>query len=254
MSFVTVLFGVSLFALQRTAQADYWLKYYEAKTYESAHGRTLPYRLLKPDQIESGKSYPLVLFLHGAGERGSDNAQQLSNAARQFARPINRRKYPCFVLAPQCPSGKSWSVWSKHAMLGEPTVPMKLALELLDRLVAELPVDKNRIYVTGLSMGGHGTWDVIARRPGYFAAAMPICGGGDPAQAAKMTKLPIWAFHGDRDDRVPYQRTVEMIEAIRQAGGEPKMTIFRGVDHDCWGLAYGNPAVLDWLFAQKKTE
>ncbi len=130
---------------------------------------------------------------------------------------------------------------------------MKLAFELVDKLAAELPVDKDRIYITGLSMGGFGTWNAIAQRPDYFAAAIPICGGGDKTQAPKLKDLPIWAFHGDKDRTVPCRLTVEMIEAIHQAGGKAKMTIYPGVDHDSWSRTYADPAVLDWLFAQKKS-
>ena len=133
-----------------------------------------------------------------------------------------------------------------------PSVPLMLTFELIDKLAAKLPVDKRRLYITGLSMGGFGTWDAIARRPRYFAAAMPICGGGDTAQAAKLKSLPLWAFHGDHDGTVLPRRTTDMIAAIRQAGGRPKMTLYPGVNHDSWSRTYADPAVLDWLFAQKR--
>jgi predicted peptidase len=144
-----------------------------------------------------------------------------------------------------------WNLPS-HTMPTKPSVPLKLAFELLDKLTAELPVDKQRLYVTGLSMGGFGTWDAIARRPQYFAAAIPICGGGDTAQAPKLVSLPVWAFHGDKDPVVKPNRTRDMIETIRKAGGTPKMTMYPGVQHDSWNHAYADPAVLEWLFAQKK--
>lgn len=229
---------------------------YEAKTYTNAEGSALPCRLLKPEETEPGKTYPLVLFLHGAGERGTDNVKQLLHSASEFTKPENRRKYPCFVLAPQCPPKKRWVEvdWKlpSHTMPEKPSVPLSLALELLDKLVAELPVDTSRIYITGLSMGGFGTWDAIQRRPDFFAAAIPVCGGGDTAQAPKLRNLPIWAFHGDKDTVVMPQRTPAMIDAIRKAGGQPKMTIYSGVGHNTWAPTYSNPEVLAWLFARKK--
>lgn len=216
----------------------------------------MPYRLLKPEQIEPGQDYPLVLFLHGAGERGTDNALQLVHGAGAFATPESRRNHPCFVVCPQCPLDRRWVEvdWGlpSHTMPKTASVPLTLVFELVDKLAAELPVDKQRLYITGLSMGGFGTWDAIARRPQYFAAAIPICGGGDTAQAPKLVGLPLWAFHGDQDPVVKPRRTADMIAAIRKAGGTPKMTMYRGVQHDAWSRTYADPAVLEWLFAQKK--
>jgi predicted peptidase len=239
---------------QKTVCAESWQDAFSTHQYVGTGGQVLPYRLLKPEKIEPGQSYPLVLFLHGAGERGADNALQLVHGAGAFATPENRRKHPCFVVAPQCPLDRHWVEvdWAlpSHTMPREPSVPLRLALELVDKLAAELPADKRRFYITGLSMGSFGTWDATARWPRYFAAAVPIC-GGDAAQAAKLRNLPIWAFHGDRDATVRPRRTTDMIDAIRKAGGTPKMTIYPGVEHDSWNRAYADPAVLDWLFAQK---
>lgn len=235
---------------------------YEAAVYKNAANETLPYRLLKPANIGKDKKekYPLVLFLHGIGERGDDNAKQLVHGMSEFARPENRQKYPCFVVAPQCPVKSGWveiksglNQWG-IPLSKKPTAPLRLVLELVDALAAELPVDANRIYITGLSMGGFGAWDAIARRPDLFAAAVPICGGGDPAQAPKLKTLPIWAFHGEKDPVVSPSRTTTMIEAIRAAGGRPKMTLYADAQHDSWTRTYANPDVLAWLFAQRKSQ
>jgi predicted peptidase len=253
-----ILFSLSLtmFMPQKIVRAASWQDAYTVHQYAGVGGQVLPYRLLKPKKIEPGQSYPLVLFLHGAGERGIDNAGQLVHGAGAFATAENRRKHPCFVVAPQCPLDRRWVEvdWSQpsHVMPQKTSVPLTLTFELLDKLVAKLPVDKGRLYITGLSMGGFGTWDAIARRPAYFAAALPICGGGDVAQAAKLKDLPLWAFHGDHDHTVMPRRTTDMVAAIRQAGGMPKITLYPGVDHDSWSRTYADPAVLDWLFAQKK--
>jgi predicted peptidase len=245
-----------LAAVPAASAADSWQDLYQANTYKTSDGQTLPYRLLKPEKLDSGKRYPLVLFLHGAGERGTDNAKQLVHGAGAFATPENRQKYPCFVVAPQCPANAGWAyvegLLPSRDGPGKTLGPLRLALELIDKLTAEMPVDKGRLYITGLSMGGFGTWEAIQRRPDFFAAAIPICGGGDAAQASKLKGVPIWAFHGESDPVVPASGTTTMIETIRKAGGAPKMTMYPGVGHDSWTRTYADRAVLAWLFAQKK--
>jgi len=242
----------------RAAEKDEsWMNVFEKKTYVNADNRTLPYRLLRPEKVEPGKKYPLVLFLHGLGERGDDNVQQIAfYFAKEWTQPERRAKYPCFIVAPQCPKTGHWSnieSRSKNPPLPEkPLDPLDLALEMLDQVVEDLPVDRDRIYITGLSMGGYGTWEAGARRPEFFAAARPGCGGGDPAQASKLKRLPIWAFHGDQDTTVPPARSLDMIEALRRAGGEPKLTIYPGVKHNSWDATYADPEVWAWLFAQKR--
>ncbi|HEX7261026.1 MAG TPA: prolyl oligopeptidase family serine peptidase, partial [Luteolibacter sp.] len=220
-----------------------------------ANGNTIPYRQLSPGNSQPGKRYPLVLFLHGAGNRGTDNKLQLQWVLPVFASEENRAKHPCFVIAPQCPNNKRWVEvdWGRasHTMPVEPSESLALALELIDHAVKTLPVDHSRIYVCGLSMGGYGTWDAISCRPHFFAAAIPVCGGADLAQAANLTNIPIWAFHGGKDSVVQPARTTGMIEAITKAGGHPKMTIYPDVQHDSWVRSFNDPATLDWLFAQQ---
>src|SRR5262249_5923284 len=147
------------------------------------NGKELPYRLMKPEGYDASKKYPLVIFLHGAGERGTDNEKQLVHGVPQFASKENREKYPCFLIAPQCPDKQSWVNvdWSAepHTIPKEPAESAKLVLNLIQSLQKEYSVDPKRIYITGLSMGGYGTWDLLARKPELFAAAVPICGGGD---------------------------------------------------------------------------
>lgn len=229
---------------------------YEARTFKGSTGE-LNYRLLKPKDYDPSKKYPLVIFFHGAGERGSDNAKQLVHGAKDFASDANREKYPCFVIAPQCPDGQQWVnvPWSddKHTMPKEPSKPMALALELLDTFPKEFSIDTNRIYATGLSMGGFGTWDIIQRRPEFFAAAAPICGGGDVAGAKSLVKLPIWVFHGDSDGAVKTQRSRDMVAALKAAGGSPKYTEYEKTGHDSWSPTYRDPKFMEWLFSQKKS-
>jgi predicted peptidase len=129
---------------------------------------------------------------------------------------------------------------------------MRLLLELIPALRKEYGIDPKRIYVTGLSMGGFGTWDLIARKPDWFAAAAPVCGGADEATAATISKIPVWAFHGDQDGAVKPSRSRNMVEALKKAGGEPKYTEYKGVGHDSWNPAYKDPELMKWLFRQKR--
>ncbi|HEX2948951.1 MAG TPA: prolyl oligopeptidase family serine peptidase [Armatimonadota bacterium] len=229
---------------------------FEARIFTDANGKTQPYRLLKPKNYDATKKYPLVLFMHGAGERGTDNQAQLRSSVTFFATDAIMDKYPCFVIAPQCPPDKRWVEvnWgdNAHIIPAEPSEPMRLTLLLLDTIQKEFNIDKQRLYVTGLSMGGFGTWDIIARHPNMFAAAIPVCGGGDEHTAAAIKKIPIWAFHGDQDNVVKTIRSRHMIEALQQAGGQPKYTEFLGVGHNAWTFAYCNTDVYTWLFAQHR--
>jgi poly(3-hydroxybutyrate) depolymerase len=391
---------------------------FQARTYTDAQGRFIPYRLFVPADYNAQKKYPLVLFLHGAGQRGINNTQQVSDAL-VWAKPENQAKHSCLVLAPQCPdflnvfevvkgqspsgiadfatykgggtgvldtgswkpfsipvgkyvhgpqkylvfvgarsrkqpgyevafrnlrvNGKpvdfpknaalssynnpanietvaasriepggstvvlntgegnvtsvkldcpvdlgpesvltfefkattpggthligfdtdnqmqdsrwvnvNWGDGTPHQMPAQPSEPLGLVIGLLDALQKEFSIDADRLYVTGLSMGGFGTWDLISRFPNKFAAAVPICGGADNSQAPKLTHLPIWAFHGSSDGIVRTVRTRSMIAALEKAGGHPKYTEYPGVGHGCWGQAYAEPELPDWLFAQKR--
>lgn len=217
---------------------------YEARAY-------MPYRLLKPTDYDPHKAYPLVLFLHGMGERGSDNSAQLINGVSEFfANPDARAQYPCFAVIPQCPGNDYWSNWGPGAIgLARPA---RAALDIVASIQKEFSIDPDRLYIGGLSMGGFGTWEIITAHPHMFAAAFPICGGGDPSKAARLVDLPIWAFHGANDDVVDPNLSRNMIKAIEQAGGHPKYTEYPGVGHDSWTHAFKEPGLMDWLFAQKR--
>lgn len=230
---------------------------YEARVYKSDKGESLNYRLLIPRNYSATgtEKYPLVLFLHGAGERGSDNSKQLVHGTKEFLKEENRQKYPCFVIAPQCPDEKKWCEvdWSADThKQPEESISLKLTRQALDALQKEFRIDAKRLYVTGLSMGGYGTWDMICRTPDLFAAAAPICGGGDETEAGKLTRLPIWVFHGDKDGTVKVERSRRMVAAIEKAGGKPKYTEYAGVGHNSWSQTYADPAFMAWLFAQKR--
>lgn len=219
-------------------------------------GKKLPYRLLKPLSVADDLKYPLVIFLHGAGERGTDNEKQLVHGVPQFAAKANREKYPCFLIAPQCPDGKKWVEvdWSadSHSLPKDPGEVGTLTLALIESAIKKLPVDPKRVYVTGLSMGGYGTWDLAARRPDLFAAVAPVCGGADEATAEKIKAVPIWAFHGAKDTAVKPARSRNMVAALEKAGGKPKYTEYPDVGHNSWDPAYKDPAFYTWMFAQKR--
>ncbi|MES2790225.1 MAG: alpha/beta hydrolase-fold protein [Planctomycetota bacterium] len=248
---LTILLGLT--------QWSFAAELYEARVFQNEKGEKLNYRLMLPQGYEANGTakYPLVLFLHGSGERGDDNQKQLIHATGEFATPENRQKYPAFVLAPQCPDGKRWVEidWTlgAHKQLPEDSATIKLVLELIASLQKEYPIDQQRQYLTGLSMGGFGTWDLLTRHPEMWAAAAPVCGGGDETVASQSVKVPVWAFHGDQDTVVKPHRSRNMIQAIKQAGGQTNYTEYKGVGHNSWAPAYADPKLLEWMFAQKRS-
>jgi predicted peptidase len=235
------------------------MTWFERRLFVGKRGSKLPYRLLRPSNVEAGRRYPLVVFLHGAGERGSDNNAQLRWCVKEFAKAEVRVKHPCFVAAPQCPKGAKWvdTPWDAtraFPMPTEPSPPMRSLMALFDRLERELPIDPERIYVGGLSMGGYGTWDLLARRPKRFAAAFPICGGGDPAAAKTHAQVPIWVFHGADDAVVPVARSQEMVDALKSANAPSvRFSNYPGVGHHSWLDAFREPGLFDWLFGQRRS-
>lgn len=234
-----------------------WTKLFSSEKFESTSGKSLAYRQMNPPTIADGERYPLVLFLHGAGERGQDNQAQLKHGLREFA--ARRDSFPAFVVAPQCPSGQTWSLISRNSdqqrLPAEPYEPMSLCRELLDQLLEKLPIDPERVYITGLSMGGYGTFDAATRWPELFAAAAPICGGGDdsPEAMEKLKSIPFWIVHGDNDRVIPVERSRQMVQGLKQAGVEPIYHELPGVGHDSWTAAYSNEAFFEWLFAQRRS-
>lgn len=204
------------------------------------------YRLLAPSTIEAGKTYPLLVFLHGAGERGNDNVNQLTHLPAQMSLPRWRSQFPCFLLAPQCPANENWS----SSVAGYPD-RLELVMAMIRQMLQRHPINRRRVYLTGLSMGGFGAWELAARYPDAFAATVPICGGGNAGRASRLVHVPIWAVHGDRDQVVPVHCSRTMIDALRAAGANPRYSELRGVGHVCWTAAYGDPqGVLAWMFEQ----
>ena len=193
------------------------------------------YQLFLPKAYRTGgKKWPLILFLHGSGERGTNLDLVKVHGPPKIV--DKKPDFPFIVVSPQCPKGQWWD--------------NKILIALLDDVATKYAVDTDRIYLTGLSMGGYGTWSLAAAHPERFAAIVPICGGGDPKTAAKLKNLPIWVFHGEKDRSVPIARSREMVSAIHKTGGNVKFTAYPKLGHNCWAVSYDNPALYTWLLKQ----
>lgn len=222
---------------------------------------TLPCRILTPANFQSGKKYPLVVFLHGAGERGNDNEAQLNWGADLFLDPSNLLNYPAIVVFPQCPKTDKWAEYTKNSKDStgydyKEDAPIRKPLQLvsafIDTLINSGAVDKRRVYIGGLSMGGFGTLELLWRKPKTFAAAFPICGAGNPARVKDYrAKLPIWLFHGDKDAVIPVANSRLIYGLLSTSNPAAKYTEYAGVGHDSWKNAFAEPGLLPWLFAQK---
>jgi predicted peptidase len=198
----------------------------------------MPYLLHLPRVYNKKTTYPLILFLHGAGERGHDlDLVKIHGIPKLIEQG---KDFPFMVVSPQCPKDSWW------------TNELEALKALLDDFIAKYPVDTRRIYLTGLSMGGYGTWHLAGMYPEMFAAIAPICGGGDLVLGKQLAKTPIWAFHGDKDKVVPLSETKRMIEIVKSAGGKPKLTVYKGVGHDSWSKTYDNPKLYEWLLSHKR--
>lgn len=220
-----------------------------------AHGDTLRFRLQYPAGYTPKERYPLVVFLHGSGERGSDNEQNLKQVPELFTDSAMRAQYPCFVLVPQCPANDAWASFPDFPQsiqaTPEPTTSTRLVLDVVQRLKDRLNVDSNRIYLTGYSMGGEGTLDMLYRAPGLFTAGVAICPVGDTATAAAIKHIPLRIYHGTNDqvNEVKYSRM--MVDALSRAGSKAQYIEYAGEGHHIWKQVYSDPDFAQWLFAQK---
>lgn len=227
-------------------------------TYEKKE-QLLPYQLLLPINYSPANKYPLVVFLHGSGERGEDNQLQLVHGSSLFLSEENRKNYPAIVVFPQCPTNAYWASLSGNLSDSTPFLekpkknkPLKLVEGLIRELQSTYSVDKNRIYVGGLSMGGMGTFELVYRKPRKFAAAFAICGGANPKIARKIRR-PVWRIdHGEEDRVVPIRHSERMVEALQKENAEISYFSYPGVFHDSWNNVFADPNFLPWLFAQRK--
>lgn len=236
---------------------------FEKKEYVSDNGETLPYRILYPENYDKAKKYPLVLFLHGGGERGNDNEKQLVHGVKTLLVPENRAQFPCIVIAPQCPEDTYWAS-VKFERTKYPleldfnysydiTKGLELAIALTKNIIQKEAVDKSRVYITGLSMGGMGTFEAVYRFPKLFATAAPVCGGGDvEAYGKKQAHVPFWLFHGDEDGVIAVDNSRAMHARLKELGADVKYTEYPGVNHNSWENAYAEPELLPWMFSQSR--
>lgn len=226
--------------------------------YESENG--MPYRLYEPAAYDEKYAYPVVLFLHGAGERGTDNEGPLLHVLQDWFNDVESPIYQSIVIVPQCPENEQWvnTPWGDGSYdsdaVGESDAILE-ALAILDSVCDEYSINPNRIYVAGLSMGGYGTWNLLMNHSDLFAAGMPICGAADPSKAEVLKDMPIAAFHGDRDSVVPVAGTRDMYQAIVDAGGE-NIHYYEvpDTDHNSWSYAASRGDVLRWIFDQRRTD
>lgn len=250
-----------LVCLISTAGYSQDLSLYQKNQFISRTGSVLPYRILFPENYDKSKKYPLVLLLHGAGERGNDNEKQLIHGGNLFLDSAVREKYPAIVVFPQCPQESYWSSVKINRNVTpldldfdytRPiTTPLNDAMELLKQLVAEEAVNTKRIYITGLSMGGMGTFEAVHRFPGLFAAALPICGGGDPARYKKV-KTPFWIFHGTDDAVVDVKYSKIMVDRLKDLRVKLRYTEYPGVNHNSWVNAFAEVDFVPWMFSKRR--
>lgn len=223
--------------------------------YQKEDGRIMNYCRRKMNWEQNGAAAVLI-FLHGAGERGDDNVKQLVHGAGECIRWCEKNQQKVLLLFPQCPCGKQWvdTPWSElsHTIPAE-SESMKLAMGILEEEIRRGDLDRNRVYISGISMGGFGTWDAISRYPEKFAAAFPVCGGADLAMADRIKDIPILTYHGDSDTVVLTSRTRDIVSAVRNAGGS-QITYVEVPDcgHNSWSTAFGNEENWSWLFSREK--
>tara|TARA_R110000796_G_scaffold37722_4_gene95212 strand:+ start:110073 stop:110861 length:789 start_codon:yes stop_codon:yes gene_type:complete len=223
---------------------------------------TLKYRVLYPKDFSEDVQYPIVFFLHGAGERGNDNEKQLIHGSSLFSKEETLEAFPAIVIFPQCPTEDYWSnakvnrksnpIKFRFRYGRKPTKALSLVIDLVNKMIQEPFVKKDQVYVMGLSMGGLGTYEILYRKPELFAAAIAICGGGKPKSAKKYAiKVPLWAFHGAKDNVVDPTLSLKMVAKLLKYGGQPQFTLYEDANHNSWDSAFAEPNLLKWLFLNK---
>lgn len=257
---ITLVLLLFVFSFSLVAQD---LSLFEKKTFKSKAGHELPYRILYPKNYTKNKKYPLVLFLHGAGERGNNNETQLVHGARLFLDSVNREKYPAIVIFPQCPAEGYWA----NVKIDRTKMPLDLefdydrpvtpalqaAVELVQNTLTSENIDKKRVYIAGLSMGGMGTFEAVYRFPELFAAAVPICGGADvEAYDKRVSKIPFRVFHGNKDDVVKPVHSQEIVKKLKVLNTSVEYIEYPDANHNSWDSAFAEPDFLSWLFSKEK--
>ena len=224
---------------------------------------SINYRILFPENFNPAKKYPIVFFLHGSGERGNDNQKQLTHGGSLFLKPELRNKFEAIVIFPQCPEKDFWSNVKINAgqtgknrftfqKRGKPTSAMQALMGMINEQLKEPYVDKKRVYVGGLSMGGMGTFELLRRKRNTFAAAFTICGGDNIANVKKYKHVPLWIFHGGKDDVVSFELSKDIADQLKIIGKEVKYTLYADDNHNSWDSAFAEPQLLPWLFSHHR--
>ncbi len=236
---------VTILLFQACSSNDYIQKEkygQQSKTFEKQIVKNIKinYLLYLPDNYSDKKIFPLMIFLHGAGERGEDIQKVKLHGPPMLAE--KQKDFPFVLISPQCQENERW------------TDPLNVdaLINLIDEIIIKYKIDKERIYLTGLSMGGYGTWNLASLYPDKFAAIAPVCGGGDTRKAYKLKSIPTWVFHGAKDMVVPISESETMVEALQKIGGDVKFTVYPEADHDSWTETYDNPELFKWFLRQKK--
>lgn len=255
-SILVVFMLISFISINAQTKEDF------VKTSFMMDGDTLPVRILYPENFDATKKYPLMLFLHGRGESGKDNQRQLTHGSKMFLDPEFRKNYPAVVVFPQCSDESYWAnveietVSNKRFFTfkkgAEPTKAMKLLLAFTKDFFENDFVDRQKIYVGGLSMGGMGTYEILRRKRNTFAAAFAICGGDNADNCKKYKDVPLWIFHGGLDDVVTPQFSYNVYKKLRELGNVPKFTIYLKANHNSWDPAFAEKDLLPWLFSHQK--
>jgi predicted peptidase len=225
-----------------------------SEMYVSPTGDSLPYQFRISSGMDSTKKYPLILWLHGKGERGNDNTRQMTLIKKWLPDSLEKQNYKSFLLAPQCSDDRTWSIYDKLAkeITFDTSTPeiQKSIISLMDSLSEKYPIDTTRIYIMGISMGGFGVFDMTTRFPDLFAAAIPICGGADPKQTEKLLKTAIWAFHGEKDMVVDKRHSKVTMEKLKD--DHHILTTYPSTGHDAWNKSFKEKDLLRWLFLQRR--
>ena len=251
--FLSLLFLLACVSLRAKTQQPNPADGFLARSYHSAGGETMQYRLFVPVDYSAARKYPIVLWLHGANGRGSDNLRQISGGnflgTHVWTASKIQNEDPVFVLAPQVENTKTWS--RPHVNTGVP-VSLRLTFEILDAIEKEYSIDRDREYIAGQSMGGEGVWAALAH--GRFAAAIALCSYGFDDEVEPDARVPVWIFQGEADPIVSVERARKWVAALRQAGGSPKYTEVPGVGHNVWDTAFANPDAATWLLSQRRAK
>lgn len=254
---ITTLF-VLLLGLRSYAQD---LKKYDIGSFVNRND-SISYRILFPENFDPERKYPVLFFLHGRGESGNDNQKQLTHGAKMFLTESFRNKYPAIVLFPQCASDSYWAnvnIITENGKRtfnfkkgGKPTKAMQTLVAMVEHFLNKPFIDKSKVYVGGLSMGGMGTYELLRRKRNTFAAAFAICGGDHVANIQRYKKVPLWIFHGEKDDVVPVVNSLLIANQLKVLNYPPKLTLYPKANHNSWDAAFAEPQLLSWLFSNQK--